>query len=95
MNDQKCVPIICLNTGERFRSMAEAAAAAGVNRSSVLRAVRESRACNGRYYAEVPVAITTSEQLEHWRFGRLLSCISYTIGGNENASDNKLQSAEI
>lgn len=47
------VPIKCMETGEIFQSMKEAAARLGVSKSTVQRCVREKRKVKGTYFFEV------------------------------------------
>ena len=91
--NSKLQSVVCLNTGEVYRSISAAAAAAGVSTSSVMRAIKSDRVCCGKFYALLPDEIT-SEQLDHWRMSRLLGCISFRLGGETSACDSKLRTAE-
>lgn len=85
--------IVCLNDGQVYRSIAEAAAANGVATSTIMRAIRADRMCGGKWYAEIPPEIT-SGQLDQWRMARLLGCVSFRLGGLHNESnDNEKENA--
>ena len=91
--DSKLQRVVCLNSGEVYRSISAAAAAAGVSASSIMRAIKSDRVCCGKFYALLPKEIT-SEQLDHWRMSRLLGCISFRLGGDGSACDSELRTAE-
>lgn len=85
--------IVCLNTGQVYRSIAEAAADNGVATSTIMRAIRADRMCGGKWYAEIPPEIT-SGQLDQWRMARLLGCVSFRLGSHEdNKNDTEKGSA--
>lgn len=79
--------IVCLNTGQVYRSIAEAAAANCVATSTIMRAIRADRMCRGKWYAEIPPEIT-SGQLDQWRMARLLGCVSFRLGGSHEDNEN-------
>lgn len=55
--NRKSVRVVCLQTCAIYESCTKAAAAAGVNASSIIRAVKSGKPCRGRYYAALPAGI--------------------------------------
>lgn len=62
------VLIVCLQSCAVYKSINEAARAADVAPSSIMRAVRSGRACKGLFYARVPRGLFAAgkEALRAW-----------------------------
>lgn len=70
--------VICLSTGQVYGSMREAARNHGVPASSIMRAIKGSRVCAGKYWALLPGELAGGS-LEQWRMMQLLRCVGYEI----------------
>lgn len=66
--DRNGVLIVCLQSSTVYQSINEAARAAGVAPSSIMRSVRSGRACKGLFYARVPRGLYAAgkEALRAW-----------------------------
>ena len=74
----KAQRVICLSTGQVYKSITDAAKNHGVPASSIMRAIKGSRICSGKYWALLPENLD-GFALEQWRIGQLLSCVGYEI----------------
>lgn len=68
--------VICLSTGQVYRSITDAARDNGVPGSSIMRAIKGSKICVGKYWKLMPSDLDGIE-LEQWRMMQLLSCVGY------------------
>lgn len=87
-----------------YPSAAGAAAAIGANRSSVIRAIREGRACKGVHFAAMPSKLdcfdVSSDVVRMWCAGELLrrSGMDVAVGASEwtdGAVDRLIKYGEI
>lgn len=74
----KAQRVICLSTGQVYRSITDAARDNGVPASSIMRAIKGSKICVGKYWKLLPSDLDGIE-LEQWRMGQLLSCVGYEM----------------
>lgn len=72
----KAQRVICLSTGQVYRSITDAARDNGVPASSIMRAIKGSKICVGKYWKLLPSDLDGIE-LEQWRMMQLLSCVGY------------------
>lgn len=73
-NKEDVKPVICLQTGDVYPSFYMAGKAAGVDRSAIMRAVRNRRPCKGRLYAYYPPQLhgCSAEAVAMWCAGKIL-----------------------
>lgn len=71
--------VICLSTGQVYRSITDAARVNGVPASSIMRAIKGSRLCVGKYWGLVPSSDLDGIALEQWRMAQLLRCVGYEM----------------
>lgn len=74
--------VICINTGQVYSSINDAARDTGVQASSIMRAIKKRYMCAGKYWKLLPADLD-GIALEQWRMGQLLSCIGYKMMSNE------------
>lgn len=74
----KAQRVICLSTGQVYKSITDAAKNHGVPASSIMRAIKGSRICAGKYWSLLPENLD-GIALEQWRIGQLLSCVGYEM----------------
>ena len=70
--------VICLSTGQVYSSITDAGKKNGVPGSSIMRAIKGSRVCAGKYWALLPDDLD-GIALEQWRVSKLLSYVGYEI----------------
>lgn len=75
---RKPLRVICLNTGQVYRSITSAGKDAGVHASTLMRAIQERRICAGKYWMILPDEITEAS-MERWRMAQLLGCVGYEM----------------
>lgn len=74
--------VICINTGQVYSSINDAARDTGMQASSIMRAIKKGHMCAGKYWKLLPADLD-GIALEQWRMGQLLSCIGYKMMRNE------------
>lgn len=76
--DRRPQRVICISTGQVYSSITDAGKKNGVPASSIMRAIKGSRVCAGKYWALLPAELA-GESLEQWRMMQLLRCVGYEI----------------
>lgn len=74
--EKRAQRVICISTGQVYRSIRDAARSAKMNPSSMLRAIKTGRMSAGKYWRILPAELSGSA-LDQWRMAELLSAAGY------------------